>query len=371
MTHPVGSLTIDLSAIQGNWCFLKSQLDSGCECGAVVKANAYGLGIERVAPKLADAGCRSFFVATLAEAQELKPLLPASSRLFVLCGCRPGEEELFIAQGFIPVIVSMPMFIRWHRVIGNRPENSSAEAVLKINTGMSRLGVEIDEFNTLLQQPETLAEARITTLMSHFACADESNHPLNRRQVDRFSECLAKAKKILPHIKATMANSSGIFLSGNARFDLVRPGISIYGGNPQPQKINPMMPVVSLDLTVLQTRRLPPGESVGYGATNKEPRERFLVTVAGGYADGIMRIMGNRGFGFFNNTKIPMVGRVSMDTTVFDVTAIPAEKRPVEGDKVELLGKHGTIDELANAVGTIGYEILTALGNRYERIYIG
>lgn len=371
MTHPPGQLTINLAAIQHNWRLLKSTLAAGAECGAVVKADAYGLGIKQVAPKLAEAGCRSFFVATLAEAVELTPLVPPLSRIFVLCGCYPGEEELFITRGFIPVIISVPMFRRWHQVVKNSNSTAPIEAILKINTGMNRLGIETDEFNVLLENPEQLAEARITILMSHFACADEPGHPLNERQIERFSECMAKAKKVLPHVRGTLCNSSGIFLSPVAHFDLSRPGISLYGGNPQPQSANPMSPVVGLELTILQTRRLLAGESVGYGATNTASFERYIVTVAGGYADGIMRIMGNHGFGFFKNVRAPIVGRISMDTTVFDVTAMPADQRPEEGDKIELLGEHGCIDELADAVGTISYEILTSLGSRYKRTYIG
>lgn len=371
MTHSPGHLTINLTAIQDNWRLLKSKLAAGAECGAVVKADAYGLGIRQIAPKLAEAGCRSFFVATLAEAIELKPLVSPLSRIFVLCGCLPGEEELFIAQGFIPVIISVPMFQRWHQVVKNSINTAPIEAVLKINTGMNRLGIEMDEFDALLENSEKLAEARITILMSHFACADEPGHPLNQRQIERFSECVIKAKKFLPYVRGTLCNSSGIFISPTAHFDLARPGISLYGGNPKPQNTNHMSPVVGLELTILQTRKLPAGEPVGYGATNTESFERYIVTVAGGYADGIMRIMGNHGFGFFNSVKVPIIGRISMDTTVFDVTAIPVDQRPMEGDKIELLGKHGRIDELANAVGTISYEILTALGSRYKRTYIG
>ena len=371
MAFPKGELTIDLRAVRNNWQTLKSQLDSGVECGAVVKANAYGLGVKKIVLALYQSGCRNYFVTNLEEAVEIQSLLPADSRIFVLCGCNPGEELEFVHRGLIPVIISTAMFCRWHNSIRQLKSNTPAfSAVLKINTGMCRLGIDINEFETLLNDSRQLQVAGISMLMSHFACAEEANHPLNQKQIDRFSSCMERAKKTLPIVSGTLSNSSGIFLSKRAHFNLVRPGIAIYGGNPQPEKPNVMAPVVTLGLPVIQIRDVPAGEAIGYGATNSVSHNRVIAIVAGGYADGILRIMGNKGYGFFSQRQVPIVGRISMDSTAFDVSAIPVEQRPKEGDTIALLNQSSPIDNLASTVGTISYEILTALGSRYIRTYI-
>lgn len=367
--RPTGELIIDLAAIQANWKLIKQNLGQNVECGAVVKADAYGLGVEPIVAKLVEAGCRSYFVANFEEALELRGLLPNYARIFILCGCDAGEELEILNRGFIPVIISLAMFERWLRI--TRGKNLINAAALKINTGMNRLGLEVDEVVSLLQRPQDLTEAGVGTLMSHLACADEPHHTLNELQLVRFNQSLSNVKKVLPAIKASLANSSGIFLTKNFHFDLVRPGIAIYGGNPQPSVTpNPMAAAVNLNLPVLQVRRVLAGETVGYGATNTASHDRTLAVAAGGYADGIMRIMGNRGYGSYNGKRLPIIGRISMDSTVFDISDIPQTMQPREGEMVELLGRENSADELAQAVGTISYELLTSIGSRFRRTYI-
>lgn len=367
MGYPTGELSVDLRAIVENWQIIRNQLSRDVRCGAVVKANAYGLGVDRIAPKIYQAGCREFFVSNLKEAQQLKSLVASDANIYVLTGCNAGAEREFIKRGYIPVIVSFEMLERWAKAAES---HEHARAVLKVNTGMGRMGIEPEEFETLMDHVDLLRKAKIEFLMSHFACADEQCHPLNQIQVDRFNRMKRKMHDLGVSVKATLANSAGIFWGDSAHGDVVRPGIALYGGNPG-QGVNPMKPVVSLYLPIIQVRRLPAGECVGYGATKCFDQVRDIAVVAGGYADGIMRCLSNKGWGYLNGMKVPLVGRVSMDTTMFDVTEVVAARGSIdEGAAIEVLGEHVTVDELAAAASTISYEILTSLGSRYQRCYI-
>lgn len=366
MAYPTGELSVDLHAIAENWRYIQRQLGTHTDCGAVVKANAYGLGVERIAPKIYQAGCRAFFVANLKEAIQLQSLVGRDVKIFVLGGCIAGAESEFIARGIIPVIVSYEMLQRWAAVAGN---HDHPQAALKINSGMGRLGLESVEFDRALEEPQLLHDAGIAWLMSHFACADEANHPLNKEQIERFSASLSAIRSLGLDVKASLANSAGVFLGEAAQADLVRPGISLYGGNPGLAE-NPMRAVVGLRLPVMQVRRLPAGEYVGYGATCKFDTPRIIAVAAGGYADGIMRSLSNAGWGWLADSKVPIVGRVSMDSTMFDVTDSAAANDLKEGDAIELLGEHVSIDELAHAAGTISYEVLTSFGSRFQRCYV-
>lgn len=367
MAHPTGELTVDLRAIADNWKLLNSRLASGVECGAVVKANAYGLGVDRVAPKIYAAGCRSFFVANLKEAMQLQSVVGRDARVFVLSGCIAGAEKAFIARGLIPVIVSMDMLKRWAAACDG---NVASGSVLKVDSGMARLGLEVSEFDALLADIPLLKKAGVNMLMSHLACADEQGHSLTGVQLERFSAMLSSLQAAGMDVEATLANSAGVYLGAAAHHQLVRPGIALYGGNPGCGD-NPMTPVVGLRLPIIQVRRLPAGEFVGYGATKVFDNTRTIAVVAGGYADGILRSLSNRGWGVMSGVKVPIVGRVSMDSTIFDVTDVPGAEVLSEGDAIELLGPNVSIDDLAVAAGTISYEILTALGDRYQRCYMG
>ena len=374
MQHPSGLLTIDLSAIQGNWLQLRQMLASGAECGAVVKADGYGLGMAPVARALQKAGCRSFFVVTLSEGVALRRALAAETAvdadIYLLRGVQLGAEHQCVAAGLIPVLINYPMAQRWLAWCKTaQVPQAQRRSAIKINTGMNRLGLEPDELMTLAAVPGCLADLGCELLLSHLACADQAGHPLNNHQLTLFETLLTRCRQELPGVRASLANSAATQQGERWHFDLVRPGISLYGGNPTGLPRHQMRPVVRLQLPVVQSRVVQPGSAIGYGAAYVSDSERHLATIAGGYGDGLFRSMGNHGQVWFKQA-LPIVGRVSMDSFVVDVTDIPPAERPVEGDTVECLGPHWDIDAAAQAAGTISYEILTRLTGRYERCYL-
>lgn len=390
---PAGTpdLVINLQAIVRNWKMFRSRLATGVRCGAVVKANAYGLGMEPVVRELVLAGCRDFYVANLREAMATREVLnhlveslaeksPSVAVpdycIYVLSGCAPGEEAEFLQLQCVPVLVSLEMLNRWIKVVGaSGLRSSSVRAALKVDTGMARLGLEPDQFSQLLKTPEVFTRAGVGMLMSHLACADNPQHPQNRQQLQRFASCLSALQAECPAVTGCLANSAGILLSPEYHFQGVRPGIGLYGGNPCGTGESPVESVVSLRVPVLQTRVLPEGGAVGYGASYQAHGPARLATVAGGYADGIFRYLGNQGSCWVADRcggpgwRAPIVGRISMDSTIIDVSHIP-ESAVREGDRVELLGSNIGIDEVASAASTISYEILTSLGSRYSRAYV-
>lgn len=348
-------LEIDLGAIVVNWRLLAEKA-APAACAAVVKANAYGLGAAPVARALQAAGCRLFFVATLDEAIALRAALGPEPEIAVFNGVLPGTAPEFIAHRLIPVLNDPGQIESWKIQSGD-------PAILHVDTGMSRLGLSAREFAAV---GDDLPKSGIAwrAIISHLACADTPDHALNEKQRARF---IAAAKR-MPGIAAGLAASSGIFLGSSCHFDLVRPGAALYGVNPQPGRPNPMRQVVRLSGKILQVREIDRGESVGYGAAHVMERVGRTATVAVGYADGWLRSLSHRGCGFIGGKRVPLLGRVSMDLVTFDVSAIdPALVHP--GATVELLGAHHGVDDVANDAGTIGYEILTALGSRYHRIY--
>lgn len=367
MDHFSG-LTVDLSTLASNWHTLNSQLNSNTASAAVVKANAYGVGVEPVVRRLLQEGCKYFFVANLDEALEIKPLLGDEHSLLVLSGCREGDENIFLEQGIQPLIISSLMFKRWLAACKQQKQFKAACAV-KVNTGMNRLGLQAGEWQELLQQAQDLNFAGVQWVMSHLACADEPEHTHNALQLRAFNKLVEQTKKVLPGCRYSLANSAGIFLGKDFHFDLVRPGIALYGG--QPQNIErDLKPVVHLNLDVLQVRNVDAGESAGYGATITFDSARTLITVGAGYADGYLRALGNKSEACFKGVRFPQVGRVSMDSLIFDISVLSEAERPKEGDLIELLGANITVNELASKAGTISYEILTSLGHRYSRRYI-
>ena len=366
MAYPTGELIVDLRAIAENWSFVRSQLSDACACGAVVKANAYGLGVERVAPILYEQGCREFFVANFKEAMQLRSLIGLDAEIYVLAGCNRGAESTFIEKDITPVIVSLEMFQRWLAVCKSGSHN--AKSALKINTGMARLGLEDNEYHALLANPESLKRAGVRLLTSHLACSDQLGHELNRLQLQRFSDSLSRLRSHLPDVRASLANSGGVFLGSEFHFDLVRPGVALYGGLAGEHGPS-MQGVAGLRLPILQIRKLNAGATVGYGATASFDTPRVIATVAGGYADGVLRSLSNRGFGFYKGCKVPLVGRVSMDSTMFDVTEVFEGESAEAGLSIELLGDNVSVDDLAKAADTISYEVLTSLGSRFQRSY--
>ncbi|WP_105101988.1 alanine racemase [Microbulbifer pacificus] len=369
-----GLLTIDLGAIGDNYAWLRERLADGCRCAAVVKADAYGLGVSEVAPALYRRGCRDFFVATLAEGEQLRALLPADVSICVLTGIRPGTERRCAAAKLMPILVTVEQLRRWCAGTGSEDSNGrAAPCALKVDTGMTRLGMGEEEFARLLQVPELLGRANVQLILSHLACADEPSHPQNPAQLARFNDFVRRLRRVCPGVLASFANSSGICLGDAYHFDLARPGSALYGINPLPDRENPMRPVVNLRVPVLQQREITRDSAVGYGAEGRAVAGSWLAVVRGGYADGMLRTQSGRGraMAIAGDEKIPvpMLGRVSMDTCVFDISALSTVQR-ARLEEFELLGEGWTLDDMGAVAGTIGYEILTSLGRRYRRRYL-
>jgi alanine racemase len=356
-------LVIDTAAIAENWRLLAARAGPA-ETGAAVKADAYGLGIEPVARALARAGCRTFFVATVPEGVALRAIQP-EARIFVLSGFWAGWEAPLIAADLIPVLASDAQMKDFHDMGRGHP------FALNVDTGMNRLGFRVEEAVALAG-----AGTRPVMVMSHLACADEPQHRLNAQQRLAFDTI----RKAFPGVEASLANSAGIFFGADFRADLTRPGIALYGGAPLAGTPNPMHPVVRAEARVLQVRRAAAGEPASYGATHRLTRESLLAIVGAGYADGLMRALSGSGVplrtavaagghGSIAGHRVPIVGRVTMDLSIFDITDLP-EGMVQPGDYLCLFGDSVSLDETAAAAGTISYEILTSLGVRYERRYV-
>lgn len=354
-----GVLTVDLGAIARNYRALVAQA-GGAAVAGVVKADAYGLGMTRVAPVLLEAGCRTFFVAHLSEALALRPILSDGIEIFVLNGLLPGDERLCAETGIRPVLNSLDQAEAWSALgIGlGRP----LPAAIQVDSGMSRLGLAPAEVEALVAAPERLRGVDTVLVMSHLACGDEPEHPANAAQLAAFRALSDR----LPRARRSLANSAGLFLGDAFRFDLARPGIALYGGAPTGGRPNPMAPVVRLDARVIQLREVPAGAGIGYGFTAVAERPMRLATLSVGYADGWLRSASNRGAVFHAGHRLPIVGRVSMDSIIVDAGNAPIRA----GDLVELIGPQASLDAAAATAGTISYEILTSLGSRYERRYV-
>ena len=363
-----GLLSIDLGAIGDNYEVLRRQLTAGSRCGAVVKADAYGLGMERVAPALYRRGCRDFFVATQAEGESLRALLGDEVAIVVLTGVRPGFEAACAEANLIPTLFTPQQLRAW--VDSCSESGVAAPCALKLDTGMTRLGMSEEEFDTLLADTGLLHSANVRMLMSHLACADEPQHPQNKLQLENFRRAGTRLRQLLPEVRLSLSNSSGIYLGQEYHFDVARPGCALYGVNPTPALSSPMSAVVELTLPVVQKRLVRQTCQVGYGATQTVGPGTWLAVARGGYADGMLRAQGGRGCGWACGQRLPMVGRVSMDSATYDISGLaPADRDALEA--IQVLNRHLTVDEVAQYAGTIGYEILTSLGSRYFRRYLG
>jgi alanine racemase len=357
-----GYLTIDLGAIRRNYLKLVETL-APAKAAAVVKANAYGLGARRVADTLYSAGCRDFFVAHFSEAVALRPALAGDVRLYVLNGLQPGEELACATAGVVPVINSLEQLRRWSDAAS--AGETRLPAVLQFDTGMCRLGLSAAEQAQLRQELQAHDALDIRFVMSHLASADEAESVQNGEQLAE----MERISTAFPGMPVCLANSGGVFLGADYHHAIVRPGIALYGGNPIGEGPNPMEPVVGLKVAVIQTRTVASGARIGYGGTHVATGDMRLATIAAGYADGLPRSLSHRGAVYYGDTRLPVVGRVSMDSITVDVGALPEGTLSL-GSLVEVLGPHQTLDDLAQAAGTISYEILTSLGQRYRRDYL-
>jgi len=360
-------LTIDLDAVRANYRLLRERgaQDGGkAACAAVLKADAYGLGMPQVASALASEGCRSFFVAHLDEGIRLRQAVPAGCTIHVMHGAMPGAARDCVEHGLVPVLNDPGQIAEWRALA--RELGRALPAALQVDTGMSRMGLARLDLDRLRQDPAWLDGIDLRLVMSHLACADEPAHPLNDHQRRRFEEVRA----LFPGVPASLANSSGVFLGGAWRFDLLRPGCALYGINPQPGQANPLAQAVSLAARVVQLRTVSAGDIVGYGARYVAPGERRIATIAIGYADGWLRALTGHSQAFVDGVAVPFAGTVSMDSITLDVTGIP-DQRIAPGQCVDLLCAQQTVDDVAGQAGTIGYEVLTRLGPRFYRRYLG
>jgi alanine racemase len=351
-----GRVTVDLDAMAANYASLCA-LALPAQCAAVVKANAYGLGLEPVARRLASAGCTAFFVANLSEGQALRALL-TDVDIYVLEGPWPAQERVFVDARLRPVINRIEQFDQWAALPAPPPY------ALHVDTGMSRLGLTPDQARALAAKATGPMEP--AWLMTHLACADEPDHELTSAQLALFDEFRA----LFPGVPASIGNTAGVEAGLATRGQMVRAGIGLYGSDPHPAARIQSRAVVTLEGRVLQVREVPDGTSVGYGARYRARGPARLATLGLGYADGYPRSLGNRGYAVVDSARVPVVGRVSMDSLVIDVTRLPKDSVRC-GDLVELLGANAKLDELAALAGTISYELLTRLGERLERRYTG
>jgi len=365
-THRAGAiLNVDLAAIAANWRGLR---DAGradgkpIDCAAVLKADAYGTGAAIVGPRLAAEGCRQFFVAHLEEGVALRAVLP-DHPIYVLNGLLPETEPDFVHFGLTPVLNHLGQLNAWRGAAQrfNRP----LDAVIHIDTGMHRLGFSPEEAQVLVNERGRLRGLRLALLMSHLVASEEQANPISGEQLARFRAFV----RMMPGAPASLANSSGIFLGPDYHFDLLRPGAALYGINPLPGQPNPMLPTVTLHARILQVRRIDALQTVGYGAAWRSARPSRVATIALGYADGYFRVLINRTHVHLAGHKVPVIGRISMDLVTIDVTDV-AEAESQPGALVEILGPHMTADELADHARTNAYEVMTALGRRYARVYL-
>lgn len=341
-----GRLTIDLDAVAANWRALDAKSDPGVQTAAVVKADAYGLGVGKVGRALAAAGARRFFVAVAEEGAALREALGPGPEICVFSGHMSGDTDMMHDLGLVPMLNSVEQITRHFEALPGHPFG------VQLDTGMNRLGMEPGEWAALR---DLVVSQGPRLVMSHLACADEPDHEMNRQQLNVF---LSMTDGI--EAPRSLAATGGILLGPDYHFDLTRPGIGLYGGLP----FEEAQPVVHLDLPVIQTRDLAAGESVGYGNSWVAERPTRVATVSGGYADGLTRHLSNQAVLFFEDTPCPLLGRVSMDLIGVDITHLKDKPKALS-----MIGPHQSPDDLAEIAGTIGYEILTQLGARYARYY--
>ena len=360
-------LTIDLNALVQNWLFLKEK-SGNAECSAVIKADAYGLGIEPVTTALTNAGCKTFFVAMAEEGERVRAV-STDARIFILNGIFADTIEVITQNDLCPVLGNLDQVALW------ATRGNGGACALHVDTGMNRLGMDVDEALQLSDNKSMLSRLNAKTLMSHLACADEPGHEHNILQYENFQKCVSK----FSNLEASFSNSAATLSNPNFHYDLTRPGVALYGGEALNDVPNPMQPVVTAQSRILQIRHAKVGEKVGYGAEAELTRPTKVATISGGYADGFHRALSGIGVPlrdtkakggnvWLDSHLCPILGRVSMDLITVDVTDVP-DQTLEKAKWVELFGKNIAIDNAARACGTIGYELLTSLGGRYRKEY--
>jgi alanine racemase len=361
-SYAPAELIIDLDALSSNYRRMQKELRD-TECAAVVKADAYGIGAKIIAPVLYKAGAKSFFFANLNEALEVRTEMKEGD-FYVFNGLSDAGPDVFIEHGMFPVLNSLSQLQTWHAAANNKGQ--SLHAMVNLDTGMSRLGLCEKETSQLIHDSSMLDAIDKPVLMTHLCSADDYQSKANPRQLLEFRQTAAK----LPSARLSLANSSSTFLGKNYHFDLARPGAALYGLNPTPHTTNPMSPVVEARIKVLQIREIPVGRSVGYGCSYISEKPTRIATIALGYADGYQRVRANPSSIVINGQSAPVIGRVSMDAITVDISAFN-EQEVHEGSMVSFIDATHDVDCVAKEAGTIGYEVLTSLGQRYRREYKG
>jgi alanine racemase len=354
-------LSIDLGALCFNFRALAKKAGKSA-CSAAIKGDAYGLGLKPAAKALWAEGCRSFYVARPEEGAALREILPRAA-ISVLDGLYEGHASYYRKHQLVPALTTLAQLHDWAK------DGKGQPCTLHVDTGINRAGLQPSEWLAFTGNDTLLRKLNIRMLMSHLACGDDKQSPMNQQQLDRFQAL----RNAVPHVAASFANSSGIFLGRAYHFDEVRPGVALYGGNPTPYQKNPMKPVATLEARILQVRAIQAGETVGYSATWQAQRPSRIAIIAAGYADGVARkLSSSKPNGpaqvYLGGQRCPIVGRVSMDMMTIDVTDV-TERKLARSTHAELFGKNISVDEAAGWAGTISYELLTHLGKRYTRVY--
>jgi alanine racemase len=360
-TGHTAQLTVRLGAVAANYREVRRRAASAL-VAPVVKADAYRTGMLEVARTLTGAGAEWFFVARLEEGIALRQMLPGA-RIFIFDGVAPGTSGALIEHRLTPVLNSAEEITEWSNAAQSR--KTTLDAAVQIDTGMNRSGLSRkDVADVAANAKRALAGINLVLIMSHLACADESGRAENKSQLERFRTALSA----LPSAPASLAASAGIELGREYLFDVVRPGLALYGGNPVLAHANPYRTVAVLTSRVLQIRKLDAGETVGYTGTFTAARPTTLAIVSLGYADGLIRASAANGRAAIAGVPVPFAGRISMDLLALDVTGVPAAQR---GATVEFFGDTISLEEAARAAGTITHEVLTAISARTRRVYVG
>ena len=361
-----GRLTIDMSALGDNYRLMQTR-SGPAKAAAVVKADAYGIGVDLAVRTLSAAGCDTYFVAQADEGITVRKLAP-NARIFVIYGAPKGSEEALIEHRLVPLLCSPEQIERWGKLI--RAKGTPLPYGIHVDTGMNRTGLTMDEARLIGIHADVLKASGLCHVMTHPACADDPDHPMNREQRASFQQ----VREIFSGVEAAYANSAAILTTGASGGDITRPGIALYGGEAVNGNANPMHPVVTAETRIIQIRHAKAGETVSYGATETLSHDSKIAVCATGYADGVHRASGNgvalrksglaKAAGFLCGHRVPVLGRVTMDFTMFDVTEVPDSVLDT-AEWIELFGKNIALDDAARAAGTIGYELLTSLGRRY------
>ncbi len=356
-----GFLDIKLQNLANNYKIFQEFVEKGTNVAGIVKANAYGLGLKPIVQTLETLNCPIFFVATPEEAVALRSI-NTQTPIAVLNGLFLGAEQDYIHHNLTPILNTPEEINRWNKTAQNN--GRKLPAIIHFDTGMNRLGLGHEETSTFCEARHHYNGLDIQMVMSHFSCADNQDNPMNHDQFLAFD----KIANFFPNIRKSLANSSGIFRDKAYHYDMVRPGNALYGGNPTPEKANPMHPVIELTTRILQIRHVKKNQSIGYNSTHAFDKDTSTATLAVGYADGFHRAGSNQTMVYYNGKACPVLGRVSMDLITIGIGHL--DKQPQIGEAIEIIGPHQSIDDLASTWNTIGYEVLTSLGSRYHRRYI-